>query len=90
MAQTFAFELTSTKLATLVAFFFGYQVLKAIYRITLHPLARFPGRRLAAMTYKYEFYFDGVKDGSYIYEIANMHEEFGESTEWDAGSSHEY
>jgi hypothetical protein len=55
-------------------------ILEAIYRVTLHPLARFPGPILAALSYKYEFYFDGIKGGQYTNEIARLHRIYG--TKW--------
>ncbi|OAA72450.1 alpha-1,3-mannosyltransferase [Cordyceps fumosorosea ARSEF 2679] len=48
-----------------------------IYNVTLHPLARIPGSRLAAMTSLYEFWFDVVCDGTYIWEIKRMHAKYG-------------
>jgi hypothetical protein len=52
-------------------------VLTAVYRIYLHPLAKFPGPKLAAFTFLYEFYFDGVKQGQYTNEIARMQQKYG-------------
>lgn len=63
--------------AVLVSLYVAYHLLKAVYRVTFHPLARFPGPILAALTYKYEFYFDGIKGGQYTNKIAGMHEQYG-------------
>lgn len=54
-----------------------YTVYGAIYRLYLSPIAKFPGRKLAALTLWYEFYYDVVKRGSYVWEIGKMHEEYG-------------
>ena len=54
-----------------------YVLYGAIYRLYLSPIAQFPGRKLAALTLWYEFYFDVVKRGSYVWEIKKMHEEYG-------------
>ncbi|KAJ5098746.1 hypothetical protein N7532_005747 [Penicillium argentinense] len=48
-----------------------------IYRLYAHPLAQFPGPKIAAATFLYEFYFDIVKSGMYIWEIERMHEKYG-------------
>lgn len=63
--------------AVIVLLYLAQLVLKAVYRITLHPLAKFPGPILAALTYKYEFYFDGIKGGQYLNEIARLHQIYG-------------
>ena len=52
-------------------------ICKAIYRLYAHPLAGFPGPKLAAMTSLYEFYYDVVKSGMYLWEIERMHEKYG-------------
>jgi hypothetical protein len=63
--------------AAIVLLYLAQLVLKAVYRITLHPLAKFPGPILAALTYKYEFYFDGIKGGQYINKVARLHQIYG-------------
>ncbi|KAF2091739.1 cytochrome P450 [Saccharata proteae CBS 121410] len=42
-----------------------------------HSLSGFPGPRLAAATRLYEFYYDSIKVGSYIWEIDRMHKKYG-------------
>lgn len=49
----------------------------AMYRLYLSPLAKFPGRKLAALTLWYEFYHDYFRRGQYTWEIAGMHEKYG-------------
>lgn len=54
-------------------------LLTATYRLYAHPLAEFPGPKIAAATFLYEFYYDVVKGGMYIWEIERMHEKYGTS-----------
>ncbi|KAF4979166.1 hypothetical protein FZEAL_4594 [Fusarium zealandicum] len=49
----------------------------AVYRVTLHPLAKFPGPKLAAASYLYEFWFDVVCWGRYTWKIIDLHAEYG-------------
>jgi hypothetical protein len=67
----------STTLAIVVLGLFAYSLALAINRLFLSPLARFPGPKLAALTSWYEFYYDVVKKGSYIWKIKELHEQYG-------------
>lgn len=48
-----------------------------LHRLYLHPLAKFPGPKLAAITYLYEYYFDGIQQGQYTSRIWEMHDKYG-------------
>lgn len=52
-------------------------LLQVVYRLFAHPLASFPGPKIAAATFLYEFYYDVIKGGMYIWEIERMHEQYG-------------
>lgn len=48
-----------------------------IYRLHFHPLAKFPGPKLAAATLWYEFFYDCILFGQYTFKIGRMHEKYG-------------
>ncbi|RYP45943.1 hypothetical protein DL769_011423 [Monosporascus sp. CRB-8-3] len=48
----------------------------AIYRLFFHPLAIFPGPKLAAITRYVEAYYDVVCGGQYTFKIAEMHKKY--------------
>lgn len=61
-------------LGSLVAYF----LVTIIYRVHIHPLSKFPGPRLAALTGLYEIYFAAWGTGSFEDEIERMHEKYGQ------------
>lgn len=61
-------------IATIIIYF----VSLAVYRLYFHPLARFPGPKLAAATRWYEGYYDLYKPGQYTFQIAQLHKYYGE------------
>jgi len=80
-AQYSIFEMEHLLLAAalaVLALFVFFCLRVVIYRLYAHPLAGFPGPRLAAATFLYEFYYDVVKSGMYIWEIERMHQKYGE------------
>ena len=56
---------------------FVYLIAIVIYRLNFHPLAKFPGPKLAAATGWYEFYHDIVKRGCLIWKIQELHDRYG-------------
>lgn len=56
-----------------------YLATLAFYRLFLHPLARFPGPKLAAASRWYEAYYDVVQNGQYAFQIKEMHKKYGKS-----------
>lgn len=63
-------------LASLVA---AYALALAVHRLYLHPLAKFPGPRLAAVTSWYEGYYEIIKNGQYSRQISILHDHYGEN-----------
>lgn len=55
----------------------AYYVTLVFYRLFLHPVARFPGPRLAAVSRWYEGYYDVILDGEYTSKIAKLHRTYG-------------
>lgn len=71
-------EATALQLLTYaVALWVTHGLSLVVYRLYFHPLARFPGRKLAAATLWYEFYYDVISPGLYYQEVSRMHDEFG-------------
>lgn len=54
-----------------------YVIVGAIYRLIYSPIARYPGPRLAALTFWYEFYYDVVCKGRYTWKIQELHQTYG-------------
>lgn len=52
-------------------------VAEAVRRLYFHPIAHIPGPRLAALTWWYEFYFDVIKPGQYVFKIQELHKKYG-------------
>ncbi|EXJ64290.1 hypothetical protein A1O7_00626 [Cladophialophora yegresii CBS 114405] len=54
-----------------------YLLALATWRLYLCPQAHIPGPTLAKLTYWYEFYYDVVLGGQYIWKIRTLHEQYG-------------
>ncbi|OAG05222.1 putative P450 monooxygenase, partial [Paraphaeosphaeria sporulosa] len=54
-----------------------YAIVGAVYRLFYSPIARYPGPRLAALTFWYEFYHDVVCKGRYSWKIQELHQIYG-------------
>ena len=69
--------LPNSMLAILAVAFSAFLLAKYIYRLALHPLAQFPGPKLAATTNLYGAFFDLSPTRSYIKEMPALHEKYG-------------
>ena len=56
-----------------------YLAALCIYRLFLHPLAKYPGPKLAALSNWYEFYYDVVQQGKFTFHIQELHKIYGKS-----------
>ena len=71
---------SETALLTVIVLVLYYGVLE-IYRLFFHKLASFPGPKLAALTYWFEFYYDVYPyKHQYAWKIREMHEQYGPSS----------
>ncbi|KAK4203434.1 cytochrome P450 [Triangularia verruculosa] len=61
----------------LLGFLFVCLLALCVYRLYLSPLAQFPGPRIAVLTGWYEFYYDIILDGEYVFKIEQLHKEYG-------------
>ena len=61
----------------LIGLYVSYFLGRYVYRLYFHPLAKFPGPKLPAMTLWVEFYYDAVCRGQYIFKIREWHEKYG-------------
>lgn len=69
--------LSSSALALILLGLVAFQVAKYIYRLTFHPLAHFPGPRLAALTNLHGAFYDLSETRSYIKEMPALHQKYG-------------
>ncbi|GAD93027.1 predicted protein [Paecilomyces variotii No. 5] len=54
-----------------------YLFFRSIYRLYFHPLSRIPGPKLTAITHLYEFYYDVICGGKFLFQMEKMHEQYG-------------
>ncbi len=67
----------TNSLGILTSLAFLYLVALGVYRLYFSPSARFPGPKLAALTYWYEFYYDVWLEGQYTWKIRDLHNKYG-------------
>jgi hypothetical protein len=61
----------------LVVSVIAYRFWRLFYDLYLHPLARIPGPKLAAITYLYQTYFSLVGGSRFYIQIGKLHEKYG-------------
>ena len=70
-------SLSSHKISIVALSFLAYFVCEVVFRLYFSPVAKFPGPRLAAASFWYEFYYDVVLGGRYTWKLAELHKEYG-------------
>lgn len=55
----------------------GYCIAVAAYRLFFHPIAHFPGPKLAGLTRWYEFYYEMIQQGQMTFHIQDLHKKYG-------------
>lgn len=60
-----------------IASFILYSLFTGVYRLFLSPISHIPGPKLAALTYFYEFYYDAICKGRYLWKIQELHQQYG-------------
>ncbi|PTB37642.1 uncharacterized protein TrAFT101_005480 [Trichoderma asperellum] len=55
----------------------AYISIRTIYRLYFHPLSHIPGPKLAACSHLYEFYYNVILSGKYLFEMEKMHQQYG-------------
>lgn len=61
-------------LLAVIPFFF---VARIFYRLYLHPLSKYPGPRLAAISSLYRAYHQTWRDGRLVEQLTHLHEIYG-------------
>jgi hypothetical protein len=56
----------------------GVITFRTFYRIYFHPLSKIPGPKLAAATHLYEFYYDIICGGKFLFQIEKLHKKYGD------------
>jgi hypothetical protein len=76
--ETSAVQVISAAFASLFLSLLLWTIYGIIWRLYLSPISRFPGPKLAAVTYWYEFYYDVFPNyGQYTFHTGNLHKKYG-------------
>jgi hypothetical protein len=73
---------------SLIGAWLVYVLFLTYHRLFLSPISKFPGPKLAAASFWYEFYYDIILGGKYFRKIKNLHEEYGPIVRINPGELH--
>ena len=69
--------ISAEALSWLFLLLFSLKLLQISYRLTLHPLAKFPGPRLAAVTSLHAAYYDLIMPAVHVKQLPKWHDRYG-------------
>jgi hypothetical protein len=58
----------------------AYWSAQIIYRLTFHPLAKYPGPFLCRIGYFYQMYYEAILNGKMLERFPMLHEKYGKSS----------
>jgi len=64
-------------LAVVSGFCVAYLVGQLIYRLTFHPLAKFPGPFLCRISYLQQCYYEAILNGKFLEKFPKYHQKYG-------------
>ncbi|KAJ4992818.1 hypothetical protein SVAN01_01522 [Stagonosporopsis vannaccii] len=76
--QTQERDIAGLLLPAVAATAIAYAVYAVIYNVYFHPLAEFPGPRLAATTTYWKAYVECVANRSFCHELVSLHAQYGD------------
>lgn len=80
--QTFSSPSMNALIPAAIATVIAYAVYVIVYNLYFHPLSRFPGPRVAAVTTYWKGYVECVANRSFCHELVGLHAKYGEITIW--------
>ena len=77
MPSILPFALSTSVLVYFPLIYTTYLCIRTLYRLTFHPLAHFPGPKVAAATRWYEAYWELYQGGRFSQQIEHLHQQYG-------------
>ncbi|KAI0473333.1 cytochrome P450 [Xylariaceae sp. FL0804] len=68
---------SSSLLLEVLALYVAYQAGIIIYRLTFHPLAKFPGPFFCRISYIQQCYYEAILNGKFIHKFPEYHHKYG-------------